>query len=201
VTLPSPSPGARANTKTLVEAGLRIHVTVDAAIPESTRVTLQLPPDAEAGANDGDIKAIRAEAVDPAAPREEGGYYWGYSVRRAGSLSAVFEECPFDGGYDVTIGTSERGIPLESIFPSGSSSPGLARFNHLLLVLGGVSGLETALKNDPKLHTLGVVDVREVFDHWVNVLPGQGSRTIRTEEALWIALMGMRRAVARNGEL
>ncbi|KAG8408649.1 hypothetical protein J3458_019672 [Metarhizium acridum] len=33
---------------------------------------------------------------------------------------------------------------------------------------------------------------RELFDQWVNVLPGQGSRTIRTEEALFIALTALR---------
>jgi predicted SPOUT superfamily RNA methylase MTH1 len=33
----------------------------------------------------------------------------------------------------------------------------------------------------------------------VNVCPGQGSRTIRTEEAVWLALMGIKDVVMRKG--
>ena len=35
-------------------------------------------------------------------------------------------------------------------------------------------------------------EVEKLFDHWVNLLPGQGSRTIRTEEAVWLGLTGLR---------
>jgi predicted SPOUT superfamily RNA methylase MTH1 len=146
------------------------------------------------------VKEIRAEAVNPDEPREESGYYWGYNVRRADSLSAVFEECTYDGGYDITIGTSERGIDLQSLYTStsGGGEAAVGRFKHLLVVFGGVAGLEVALKNDSRLQGLGVKDAKDVFDRWVNVCPGQGSRTIRTEEALWIGLMGLRRLVTAN---
>ena len=39
----------------------------------------------------------------------KGGEYWGFTVRIAQGLSSVFLECPFSGGYDLVIGTSERG--------------------------------------------------------------------------------------------
>jgi predicted SPOUT superfamily RNA methylase MTH1 len=192
-----------------VEAGLRIPVTVDADIPPSTRVTLKFKSGAEEAAQTTKAKEINAEAVNPDGPREEGGYYWGYNVRRASSISAVFEECTYDGGYDVAIGTSERGMPLESLYsnPDGEEdsqdSDGLlvGHFNHLLIVFGGVSGLEVAVMNDTELQRLGVKEAKNVFDRWVNVCPGQGSRTIRTEEAVWIGLMGLRRLVTRNSEL
>jgi predicted SPOUT superfamily RNA methylase MTH1 len=192
-----------------VEAGLRIPVTIDAEIPPSTRVTLKFEPGAEEAAKNTKAKEIKAEAVNPDEPREEAGYYWGYNVRRAGSLSAVFEECTYDGGYDVTIGTSERGILLESLYSTsdgeqdGEDGDGslAGHFNHLLVVFGGVSGLEVAVKNDPELQKLGVKEAKDVFDRWVNVCPGQGSRTIRTEEAVWIGLMGLRRLVTRNSDL
>ncbi|KAK6580472.1 hypothetical protein PZA11_006708 [Diplocarpon coronariae] len=184
---------------TFVEAGLRIPVTVRDQIPENTRVTLRFGESAEERSKDPDSDTIHAEAVNPNDPREDAGYYWGYNVRRAGSLSEVFTECPYDGGYDVTIGTSERGIDLEKLY-SGSKEHTVGKFKHLLIVLGGVAGLEVAVKNDVELQKLGVVKAEEVFDRWVNVCPDQGSRTIRTEEAIWIGLMGLRRLVVGNSD-
>ncbi|KAG6020178.1 hypothetical protein E4U41_002929 [Claviceps citrina] len=174
---------------TLVEVGLDEPVEIDEeAIPPKTRVTLLFPED-----GDG-----RPECVDPQAPRTEGGYYWGYAVRRAGSLSAVFTESPYEGGYDLSIGTSERGTPVHKAFPpsssSGSSSGRPPRFKHLLIVFGGPRGLEFAAMNDEELARMDVqgAKTKELFDHWVNVLPNQGSRTIRTEEAMLIALTALR---------
>jgi methyltransferase len=153
-------------------------------IPPKTRVTVRLPQDEN---------AVEAEAVAPSTPREIAGYYWGYSVRRAGSLSAVFTECPFDGGYDVSVGTSERGVAVSSLAKSD-----LPAYQHLLVVFGGVAGLETAARNDVELNGKGVGagNVKDLFDFWVNLVPGQGSRTIRTEEAVWLGLMGLDRLIA-----
>lgn len=180
----------------LVEAGLRIPVTIDTEIPPSTRVTLKFAPNAEAAARDRSQQEIRAEAVSADEPREESGYYWGYSVRKANNLSAVFTECTYEGGYDTTIGTSERGSPLESLYADTEIKS--SKFKHLLIVFGGVAGLEVAVKNDQELQKLGVVEAKDVFDKWIDVCPGQGSRTIRTEEAVWIGLMGLRRLVTAN---
>jgi methyltransferase len=151
-------------------------------IPPHTRVTLKIKDDG----------SMEAEAVAPTAPREEGGYYWGYTVRRCSSLSSVFTECPFDGGYDVSFGTSERGIPVSDVQTSS-----IPRYNHFLIAFGGVAGLEMAARNDPELVKRGVNGgtVRELFDYWVNLVPGQGSRTIRTEEAVWCGLIGLRGVV------
>ncbi len=49
-------------------------------------------------------------------------------------------------------------------------------------------------------HGIGEKNVKELFDAWVNVLPGQGSRTIRTEEAIWLGLMGLRPFVEQLGK-
>ena len=181
---------------TFVEAGLRLPVTIEEQIPENTRVTLKFRPDAEAANGDTKSEFIRADPVDPNEPREESGYYWGFNVRRAGNLSAVFTECAYDGGYDITIGTSERGVSVEQVYSDAERR--VEGFKHLLIVFGGVAGLEVAVKNDADLQRLGVVEAKEVFDRWINVCPGQGSRTIRTEEAVWIGLMGLRRVVVNN---
>ena len=56
----------------------------------------------------------------------------------------------------------------ESVLKSG--------FSHLLIVFGGVKGLEAALEADPVLEG---DDPEPLFDLYLNTCPGQGSRTIR----------------------
>ncbi|ROW16475.1 hypothetical protein VPNG_02901 [Cytospora leucostoma] len=166
---------------TLVEVGLQRPVTITEVIPPNTRLTLQFP----------DQTLSNPEPVHPETPRTEAGYYWGYTVRNASSLSAVFTESQFEGGYDLSIGTSERGTPASKAFPPYKKPT----FNHLLIVFGGPRGLEYASMNDPELGGMGISGGRtkELFDHWVNVLPNQGSRTIRTDEAILISLTSLRR--------
>ncbi|OAA60681.1 deoxyribose-phosphate aldolase 2 [Cordyceps fumosorosea ARSEF 2679] len=88
----------------LVDTGIGGIVRVAETIPPNTRVTLQLDDQQQQGSP--------PVCVHPEAPRTRGGYYWGYAVRRAAGLSAVFTECPREGGYDLSVGTSERGAPL-----------------------------------------------------------------------------------------
>ena len=168
-------------TGTLVDVGLHIkRVLRNVQIPANARVTVKL----EQQSND-------VEAVAPTAPREEAGYYWGYNVRRCNSLSTVFTECPFGSGYDVSFGTSERGGDVSKV-PKLDLQP--ASPVHVLVVFGGVAGLEIAANNDHDLKAKGIdsSNVGDLFEHWVNILPGQGSRTIRTEEAVWLGLMALR---------
>lgn len=165
----------------MVEIGMPRPVTISEEIPPNTRLTLQFP----------DQSLRNPEPVHPETPRTEAGYYWGYTVRNAASLSAVFTESQFEGGYDLSIGTSERGTPASKAFPAYKKPS----FKHLLIVFGGPRGLEYASMNDPDLGGMGISGSRtkELFDHWVNVLPNQGSRTIRTDEAILIAMTSLRR--------
>ena len=184
---------------TYIETGLQRRVFISTVIPPETRVTVRFKDEMMPEEIPGN--ELLAEAVAPSAPREEAGYYWGYSVRSASCLSAVLTECPFDGGYDLTIGTSERGVPVSSLdSPNKSRSHPIPQFAHIMIVFGGVAGLEVAVKADKELEALGVKSPESLFDHWVNLCPGQGSRTIRTEEALWLGLMGLRDVVERKGK-
>jgi methyltransferase len=193
--------GLRTKPTAIVETGLPIKIPLsDCEIPKNTRVTVKLTSQVH--------PELGALAVDPAAPREEAGYYWGYQVRRAESLSAVFTESPFDGGYDLSVGTSERGVAIADVLATGNnreqegSAPTVAypAYRHLLVVLGGVAGIEAAISADPELISKGLTPntAADLFDYWVNVLPHQGSRTIRTEEAVWLALMALRPWVERQ---
>ena len=183
------------NGDSVVDTGLPQKVVLmNTQLPQHSRVTVRFSsPD----------NPTNAEAVDSSAPRTEAGYYWGYYVRRCQSLSSVFTECPFDGGYDLSFGTSERGLPISQILEQSTpnhddhdenASPPSPDHKHLLIVFGGVAGLETAARNDRQLQDMGIrpAEVEKLFDYWVNLLPGQGSRTIRTEEAIWLGLSGLR---------
>ncbi|CAK7274403.1 hypothetical protein SEPCBS57363_006145 [Sporothrix epigloea] len=173
---------------TIVDLGLRKPVSIAAQIDPKTRVTLHFPGESFANGT----------PVDPTEPRTEAGYYWGFQIRRCSSLSGVFTESPYDGGYDVSIGTSERGEPASQVFPRSttiSSEPPALIFNHLVIVLGGPRGIEYAAMNDSDLSGVGIKlsNTREAFDYWVDVLPNQGNRSIRTDEAIFIALTELRR--------
>ncbi|XP_055531300.1 putative methyltransferase C9orf114 [Wyeomyia smithii] len=160
-----------------VNVGLLNDVLVDGQLKAGLRVTVKMPPGVDLKS-----KKIRAKVVPPTQPRQETGIYWGYSVRIANSLSQVFTKSPYKGGYDLTIGTSDTGKDVHEI------SCKELKFQHALVVFGGVFGLEPALENDVKLN---VDKVELLFDHYVNTVPGQGSRTVRTEEAVLISLAAL----------
>jgi methyltransferase len=125
---------------------------------------------------------LHGEVVSPREQTEANGTYWGYTVRLASSLQAVWDECPFDTKYDLKIGTSERGN--ESVDDRKFALPS---YHHALIVLGGVAGIEECVDADESLKIGGNLS-HTLFDKWVNVCPYQGSRTIRTEEAILITL-------------
>ncbi len=133
------------------------------------------------------------KATAPCAPRVEAGLYWGYETRLAGSLGDVFSGCPFPEGYDLTIGTSERGT-----ISVNDECFVLRPFLRLLVVFGGVHGIEASVECDESLQLSGE-RAREMFDMWVNICPGQGSRTIRTEEATFIAMARLSPYVVQSG--
>uniref|UniRef100_A0A8D8LF29 Methyltransferase C9orf114 n=1 Tax=Cacopsylla melanoneura TaxID=428564 RepID=A0A8D8LF29_9HEMI len=70
-----------------------------------------------------------------------------------------------------------KGAPLESVT--------VPQYKHGLMMFGGLQGLEAALENDENLEA---ESVEELVDAYINTCPSQGSRTIRTEEAVLISL-------------
>ncbi len=153
------------------------------------RVTVQFDEDNARPSKKNHI----GKAVAPCTPRQEAGLYWGYETRVAGSLAEVFSGCPFPEGYDVTIGTSERGTVSVN-----DEDFAIQPFIRLLVVFGGVKGIEASVDCDESLEVPGE-DASKMFDMWVNVCPGQGSRTIRTEEAVFIAMARLSPYVLRSG--
>lgn len=171
---------------TLLNAGFTDSATVPVEIPTGSRVTIKLPQDF--------MQTGEAVAVAPEEPREKEGLYWGFGTRLATSLSAVLTEAPYEEGYDFCVGTSERGTPVADL----AAREEVPQWKHLLIVFGGLAGLEQALDSDSTLKAKGVRDPKDLFDAYVNIAVGQGSRTIRTEEALWIGLTGLQPFVNKN---
>ncbi|XP_044634564.1 putative methyltransferase C9orf114 homolog isoform X1 [Equus asinus] len=162
---------------------LQLEVKIDKNLEPGLRVTVrlnqrQLP----------ESKTCRGKVVSSQDPRTKAGLYWGYTVRLASCLSAVFAEAPFQDGYDLTIGTSERG--------SDVASAQLPSFRHALVVFGGLQGLEAGVDADPNLE---VAEPSVLFDLYVNTCPNQGSRTIRTEEAILISLAALQPGLTQAG--
>ena len=226
----------RGGGSSVVDVGLDLPAIVDLPLRAGARVTLAMgasrpgklapPPAAMALASAAPRGGLPATLARPGAPRDEGGLYWGYTVRLARSLAEVVSGSPHDrergertvaggggsgggsGGYDLTIGTSERGVDAREAVPralrgvGGVSQQqqqqqqqqqsrakhlphGPPPFQHALVVFGGPAGLEAADAGAPSM-----------FDVWVNTCPGQGSRTIRTEEAVLVSLAALQPALA-----
>lgn len=166
---------------TLVDVGLSKNVVIDEAVEPGKRVTVAMGTNRQ-------LDDEAHEVVSWWKPREEAGTYWGYKVRYAPNISSVLKQCPYKGGYDYLIGTSEHGHIVKS------SELELPSFRHLLIAFGGLAGLEECIEEDKNLKGK---DPREVFSTYLNICPHQGSRTIRTEEALFISLQYFQEPIDR----
>ncbi|KRY37233.1 Uncharacterized protein T01_9180, partial [Trichinella spiralis] len=156
-------------------AGLAKDVEIDRALKPGIRVTVKFEN------SDQKQKRLVAKVVNPTEPRTAMGYYWGYNVRLAKSLKSVFSDCPYVEGYDLIVGTSDKGTNVDNVQ--------LPSFKHLLIVFGGVKGIEACIENDQHLQEN---DPESLFQFYLNTCPNQGSRTIRTEEAILITLSILR---------
>ncbi|VDK67908.1 unnamed protein product [Litomosoides sigmodontis] len=150
-----------------------VQINEEVALKSGTRVTVKVL----------DIYSERKRyhglLVNAQQIKREAGLYWGYKVRIALSLHDALNA----EQYDVIIGTSERGKPVSKF-----EMP-LCERNRILVVFGGLEGLEAAVEADKDIRCS---TPEEVFEHYLNVLPGQGSRVIRTEEAIPITLAALR---------
>lgn len=151
-------------TGSFVNVGLLHDILVDKQLPENLRVTVKLPP-----SSDLKSKKLKGKIVPPSEPRKTTGIYWGYNVRIANSISQVFSQSPYRSGYDVTVGTSDKGEDVHQVEKKSM------KFKHMLIVFGGLFGLENAVEND---EDMTVEDPSLLFDHYFNVVPQQGDDSI-----------------------
>ncbi|XP_055943451.1 putative methyltransferase C9orf114 [Argiope bruennichi] len=164
-----------------VYIGLKKTAIIDKILEPNVRVTVKL--DEEQSSK----KHFKGKAVSPSVPTKMDNIYWGYNVRLAKGLNAVFSESPYKGGYDLTIGTSDKGKNVDTVE--------IPKFKHLLIVFGGLKGLESCLEGD---ETIEASDPSDLFNYYLNTCPSQGSRTIRTEEAILITLAALRPRITQS---
>ncbi|KAF2285369.1 hypothetical protein GH714_003256 [Hevea brasiliensis] len=138
---------------TPVDVGLSKNVVIDQVLEPGIRVTVLM------GTNRNLDADLPRQVVSLSKPKKEAGIYWGYRVRYASNISSVFNACPYEGGYDYLIGTSEHGQIINS------SELSLPIFRHLLIAFGGLSGLEESIEEDSNLEGK---NVRDVFDSYLN---------------------------------
>jgi hypothetical protein len=160
-----------------VNVGLLNDIHVDKVLMSGLRVTVKIPPE------QSNPKKLKGIIVPPNVPYAETGIYWGYTVKLAKNLTEVLTNCQYKGGYDLTIGTSDKGTSIDEIEAKS------LEYHHCLIVFGGLAGLEAAVDVDPNLD---VDDPSLIFHKYVNTCPQQGSRTIRTEEAILLTLAELR---------
>lgn len=170
---------------TFVNVGLLNEVLIDKSLQPGLRVTVKILPSKKPNS-----KKLRGVVVSPDTPFNELGTYWGYTVRIAHTLSEVFSKCSYKDGYDLTIGTSDKGKHIDDVKSELSNN-----YKHCLIVFGGLQGLEAALENDDDFE---VEDVSLLFNHYLNTCPDQGSGTIRTEEAVLITLAELRSSLLKS---
>ncbi|EYC33883.1 hypothetical protein Y032_0001g141 [Ancylostoma ceylanicum] len=138
-------------------------------IPPATRVTVEIT-------NLGtESKRYRGKLSNARKVRAKTGKYWGYSVQLATSLKEVIDRKKFD----VIIGTSPRGEPVSNMYVNTLNDV------HVLLVFGGVAGVDAALEAE---EALAETRAEEAFDRLINSLPFKGTNSERVEENVFVTL-------------
>ncbi|XP_064082098.1 putative methyltransferase C9orf114 [Macrobrachium nipponense] len=170
-----------------VDVGLGQNILITKKVDPGLRVTVKLPHNPPEDF-DKDCSKIHGRVVAPGEPRLEKGYYWGYSVRVANSLSEVVTGCTYPGGYDLIIGTSDKGVDAKKAEYS--------EFSRALIVFGGVEGLEASIAADSQLRGS---EPSDLFHFYINTCSHQQVRTIRTEEAVLISLCVLHDKLSEKG--
>eukprot|EP01083_Nonionella_stella_P141258 434883_1 len=168
------------NMVSLVSIGLNKPCVVQQQLEENMRVTVQI--DNYKNYKDNEEYCF-GNVVTPCTPMKKDGIYWGYKTRFAKDIGQVISSSTYDDGYDCVIGTSDKG---RNVYDDEFCIP---KFKHLLIVFGGPNGLESCVLNNGENGRRMKLNKPELlFDEYVNVCPFQGTRTIRSEEALLMTL-------------
>ncbi len=141
------------------------------------------------GPSVGGRTTVRLTSVQPMllgrfAKRRDVNSYWGFGVHIVGGgLGKLASR----GDFDLTLATSNLGPPFRDLEPEFGARLADAK-SALIAFSSPREGLQEILSRER-------LEVSKVFDFMANVIPDQGSVTVRTEEALSaaLALIGMLR--------
>lgn len=146
-----------------VDVGLSKMIPIDGVNSEGSKISVKFT---------SAFPNIRCKLID----RNDVNLYWGYEVKEAGSLKNLIKSI----NADLCIITSRKGIPINKIWKKLISDT--QKSFSIILVFGSPkSSIQNILLNDG-------VKPEDLSKYILNILPNQGTATIRTEEALLGAL-------------
>jgi predicted SPOUT superfamily RNA methylase MTH1 len=118
-------------------------------------------------------KRVAVQAVS----RDEVPSYWGYKVKRE---NRGFGRLVKDGKFDLVIATSKIGVKFVDV--AAKMAEQWRNADYTLVAFGAPArGLHEIVKDEG-------LDLEDLADFVVNMVPEQGTETVRTEEALLASL-------------
>ncbi len=103
--------------------------------------------------------------------------YWGYSVKAS---QASFGQLVKSRTYDLVIATSKLGTPLIEV--ADELAERWKKSNSILVAFGApTKGLQEIVAQEN-------LELEKITDFTVNTIPDQGTKTVRTEEAVYASL-------------
>ena len=153
---------------TLVDIGVERPVLIpNTRLPINNRVTVRVT---ELGKHPRAVLASRGEIK----------MYWGYRVTVS---DVAFGELLKEQTFDLVIATSRRGVPLVDVM--GELVKRWKSSRRTLVAFGApTQGLYEIAKRER-------LNLDEIAHFVINTVPGQGTETVRTEEALYISLAAL----------
>jgi hypothetical protein len=123
------------------------------------------------------ITNLRKQFLATLASREEIGTYWGYRVTASKVSLAEFIK---KGRFDLVIATSRKGKPITKVIDKLREKWKASK--EVLVAFGApTQGLHEILTSER-------LELEEIAHVVLNTIPFQGTKTIRTEEALYTSL-------------
>jgi predicted SPOUT superfamily RNA methylase MTH1 len=152
-------------TQGLVDIGLQNPIQVKGRIPPiNTRITVKI---IEKQPHLRGIITTKKQVQE----------YWGYKIKNLGSgLNNLLQ----GENYDLKIGTSRKGTPIKEVKEKLKES--YQKAENVLIVFGSNK------KSITEILQIGTIDIPRNFDFYLNMVPRQGTATIRTEEAIQATL-------------
>jgi len=151
--------------RSLVDVGVeRLANLQELKLPIGKRVTVKL------------VSFHRGIPFASLAEQEDIDVYWGYRV----SVSKLtIGQILNNGVYKLKIATSKYGQPINELLEIGAF---WKKSRRTIIAFGSPhKGLKEILQNEN-------IDISEAVDLVVNTIPLQGTKTVRTEEAIWASL-------------
>ena len=83
-------------------------------------------------------------------------------MRVAANINDVFEQCPYEGGYDLKLGTNDNGR-----IDNFQRIRDFKNFKHALIFFGGLGGIEAIIEQEEDSGAK-IEEIAKLFDIFVS---------------------------------